>query len=169
MTAITRPLPLLQGLLLTLLCLLAAACQSVAPAPQGLTSAQIEGLRLEGFQDSAEGLEFTASDRLLFGSDEAALTAAARDAVARIGRLLATLDIPRIRVDGHTDNTGSAAHNLSLSQRRADAVAAALIEAGVRGERVHTRGLGSTLPVAANDTAGGRQQNRRVVIVVLSD
>jgi outer membrane protein OmpA-like peptidoglycan-associated protein len=71
-----------------------------------------------------------------------------------------------IIVTGHTDNTGSAAYNQSLSERRASAVSAELIANGVPGRRVVSRGAGLTQPIASNATAAGRAQNRRVEIVI---
>jgi OmpA family len=70
-----------------------------------------------------------------------------------------------ILIEGHTDSRGSEDYNEALSARRAQAVAAALISRGVSPEAVQTRGLGKSYPVATNDTAAGRQQNRRVEIV----
>jgi OOP family OmpA-OmpF porin len=70
-------------------------------------------------------------------------------------------------IDGHTDNVGSDAYNLDLSQRRAEAVRAFLVQNGIRGTRVTAQGQGESSPVASNTTEAGRQQNRRVEIVVL--
>ena len=72
----------------------------------------------------------------------------------------------RIEVGGHTDNTGSAAANMALSQRRADAVRNALIHDGVDGSMLTTQGYGETKPVASNDTPEGRLQNRRTEFTV---
>lgn len=74
-----------------------------------------------------------------------------------------------VLIEGHTDNTGSASYNLDLSQRRADAVASFLIGQGVSPGRLATRGYGQTYPVAPNTTAAGRQQNRRVEVVILRE
>jgi OOP family OmpA-OmpF porin len=74
-----------------------------------------------------------------------------------------------ILVEGHTDSTGSAAYNLELSRWRADAVATFLINQGINPARITTRGYGQTYPVAPNTTAAGRQQNRRVEIILLKE
>jgi outer membrane protein OmpA-like peptidoglycan-associated protein len=72
----------------------------------------------------------------------------------------------RIRIEAHTDNAGDAAANLTLSQKRADAVRAALISRfGIAPDRIVAQGLGDTQPVAPNDTPEGRAQNRRVEVV----
>lgn len=65
-------------------------------------------------------------------------------------------------VHGHTDSTGSEAHNQRLSERRADAVRDYFIKQGISGERIRAKGFGETMPVASNDTAEGRAMNRRV-------
>jgi outer membrane protein OmpA-like peptidoglycan-associated protein len=74
-----------------------------------------------------------------------------------------------VLVEGFTDSTGSAAHNQELSERRASAVASALTEMGVGRERVAMRGYGEAYPVAPNDTAGNKQLNRRVEIVLSNE
>jgi outer membrane protein OmpA-like peptidoglycan-associated protein/uncharacterized protein YidB (DUF937 family) len=72
----------------------------------------------------------------------------------------------RIEVGGHTDNTGSAAANMALSQRRADAVRDALVQNGVGASMLTTKGYGETRPIASNDTPEGRLQNRRTEFTV---
>jgi outer membrane protein OmpA-like peptidoglycan-associated protein len=69
-------------------------------------------------------------------------------------------------IEGHTDNIGSDSYNFELSQRRAEAVRAFLLQNGIRAERITAQGRGESYPVAANDTEAGRQQNRRVGIVI---
>jgi outer membrane protein OmpA-like peptidoglycan-associated protein len=69
-------------------------------------------------------------------------------------------------IEGHTDSTGDAAHNMDLSQRRAEAVKTVLVsQFGIDGARLSTKGLGSTKPVASNNTPQGRAENRRVEFV----
>lgn len=71
-----------------------------------------------------------------------------------------------VRISGHTDNTGSEAHNLSLSKKRADVVAEYLVNNGVDIRSVETSGLGSTKPIAENTTEAGRKKNRRVELLI---
>jgi OOP family OmpA-OmpF porin len=71
----------------------------------------------------------------------------------------------KISIEGHTDSTGNAAHNLDLSRRRAASVKIALVTAGIAADRMTTDGFGQTKPVATNDSAIGRAQNRRVEVV----
>ena len=71
----------------------------------------------------------------------------------------------KFEVDGHTDNTGAAAHNLQLSQQRADAVKTQLVSMGVDASRLTTKGFGDTKPITDNNTLEGRANNRRVEFV----
>jgi outer membrane protein OmpA-like peptidoglycan-associated protein len=68
-------------------------------------------------------------------------------------------------VTGYTDSVGSDAYNLRLSERRANTVREALVAEGIAADRITTKGMGESNPVASNDTAAGRAQNRRVDIV----
>lgn len=81
------------------------------------------------------------------------------------------IDAPtwKLKLSGHTDNTGSAAFNLALSKKRAEAVKKYLVSKGVAADRITTEGLGSTKPIASNDTAQGRNANRRVEFLIIKD
>ena len=74
-----------------------------------------------------------------------------------------------LKLSGHTDNTGSTAFNLNLSKKRAEAVKNYLVAQGIDPKRITTEGLGSTKPIASNDTAQGREANRRVEFLVIKD
>ncbi|MNJ15093.1 Peptidoglycan-binding protein ArfA [compost metagenome] len=152
-------------LVLALLAL--TGCQSVPP--KGLTAEQIAVLKQEGFRLTDEGWEFGLSGKVLFGSDLDSLNSQSQAIVERIGKSLLSVDIQRVRIDGHTDSTGKAAYNEQLSLRRANSVAKVLTLVGMRPENVETRGLGSSEPVASNASRAGRMENRRVAIVVASD
>jgi len=71
----------------------------------------------------------------------------------------------KMEIDGHTDNSGTAPHNLTLSQQRADAVKMQLVSMGIDESRFTTKGLGDTKPIAANTTPEGKANNRRVEFV----
>ncbi|MGF0242664.1 OmpA family protein [Rhodococcus sp. IEGM1300] len=142
-------------------------CQT---APQkGLTPAQIAALKQQGFELTDEGWAFGLSGKVLFGSDDDSLNRASSDIVERIGKALLAVDINRVRVDGHTDTSGKESYNETLSLRRAKSVAKVLTSVGMQEQNIQLRGLGSSKPVATNDTAAGRTENRRVAIVVSAD
>ncbi|HWD29203.1 MAG TPA: OmpA family protein [Rhizomicrobium sp.] len=89
------------------------------------------------------------------------------DAKPAVDQLLAALKANaawKVSIEGHTDSTGNAPHNLDLSQRRAASVKTALVAGGIDAGRLSTQGFGQTKPVAANDTEIGRAQNRRVEV-----
>lgn len=103
---------------------------------------------------------------VLFAVDSAALSPGAQGAVSQVAQVL--LDYPKtaVVVQGHTDSTGSEQHNQDLSERRARAVQSFLIGRGIDNGRMTAVGYGESLPVASNDTDWGRQQNRRVDILL---
>ncbi|MBK6333702.1 MAG: OmpA family protein [Thermomonas sp.] len=101
-----------------------------------------------------------------FGSGQAQLTADAAASVRALGLYLKAIGAGSVQVLGHTDSQGEAEANRALSQRRADAVQAALVAAGIGRARTRADGRGEDAPVADNLTAAGRAQNRRVEIVV---
>jgi len=142
-------------------------CQT---APQkGLTPAQIAVLKQQGFELTDEGWAFGLSGKVLFGSDVESLNAQSTEIVQRIGKALLGVGIERVRVDGHTDASGKEIYNQQLSLRRAKSVGDVLAAIGMKEENIKLQGLGSTEPVASNDTAAGRTENRRVSIVVIAD
>lgn len=149
-------------LFMTLLAL--TGCQT---APQkSLTPAQITVLKQQGFEMTDEGWAFGLSDKVLFGSDVEHLNPTSTEIVERIGKALLSVGIERVRVDGHTDASGTESYNEQLSLRRAKSVGKVLAAVGIKEENIQLRGLGSGKPVASNDTAVGRSENRRVSIVV---
>ncbi|GAA0412652.1 MULTISPECIES: OmpA family protein [Pseudomonas] len=163
MFSITRVL--FMSLLVAFLAL--GGCQT-AP-PKGLTPAQVAVLKQQGFELTDEGWAFGLSGKVLFGSDVESLNPPSTAIVQRIGKALLDVGIERVRVDGHTDTSGKETYNQMLSLRRAKSVATVLNSVGMKEENIQLRGLGSSQPVASNDTAAGRTENRRVSIVVTSD
>ncbi|MGD8873429.1 MAG: OmpA family protein, partial [Gemmatimonadota bacterium] len=97
-----------------------------------------------------------------FETGSATLTPGARDVLDRVASALVGNPDIRIEVSGHTDSTGSRAFNLTLSQQRAESVAAYLALRGVASSRMVPRGYGPDRPLTGNDTASGRAMNRRV-------
>jgi len=111
-------------------------------------------------------LVVTLPESITFDVDSAVVHSDYVDEIAFVARSLRDNPRSTVRVIGHTDNTGSTAHNQALSERRAASVAAILTGNGVEAGRVQTAGVGYSQPVASNDTPGGRAQNRRVEIVI---
>ena len=110
------------------------------------------------------GMVVTLGD-VLFDSGQATLKPGANLVLDRLVTFMAQNPQTKVRIEGHTDSTGSADFNQALSQRRADAVAMALENRGLSSDRVTAIGRGQDFPVASNSSAAGRQQNRRVEIV----
>jgi outer membrane protein OmpA-like peptidoglycan-associated protein len=118
--------------------------------------------------DSPQGLTATIPD-LFFDTGKATLTTVAQERLAKVGQILAGHPGTRIEVNGYTDNEGDARSQQELSQQRADSVKAILAQQGVLASAISAHGLGDANPVASNDTPAGRQQNRRVELVVSGD
>ncbi len=119
-------------------------------------------------RDSARGLIVNLGD-VLFDVDRFTLRAAAREKLAKLSGIVLGNPGLRLDVEGHTDSSGGDEHNQKLSENRAGAVRDYLAEQGVPDSSITARGFGKTRPVAPNETAEGRQKNRRVEIVVSGD
>jgi outer membrane protein OmpA-like peptidoglycan-associated protein len=116
-------------------------------------------------RETARGLIINLSD-VLFDVDKATLKPGAREKLARIAGILASHPDLKIEIEGHADSTGSTEYNQGLSERRAQSVRSYFNQQGVTSPIVAAVGFGETRPVATNGTAAGRQQNRRVEIIV---
>jgi outer membrane protein OmpA-like peptidoglycan-associated protein len=119
-------------------------------------------------RDSARGLIVSMSD-VLFDTGQYTLKPGAREKLAKVAGILLAYPGLNIEVGGYTDNVGGDAMNQTLSENRAGAVRGYLVEQGVSADSVSAKGFGNTLPVASNDDASGRQENRRVELVVSGD
>jgi len=117
-------------------------------------------------RNTGSQLVLTMPQDILFATDSAVLRPDLQSDLRVLAANLQRYPESRITVIGHTDNTGSAAYNQTLSERRAGAVAAVLRDAGVPGWRISAIGRGLTQPVASNATPEGRRLNRRVEIVI---
>lgn len=116
--------------------------------------------------NTGEELIVTMPEGILFDVDSAAIRANLQADLRALARNLQQYPNSTVDVIGHTDNTGSASYNQDLSSRRASAVAGVLLEEGVSPGRVRSFGRGEDEPVATNLTPEGRQQNRRVEIII---
>ncbi|PHV05087.1 flagellar motor protein MotB [Janthinobacterium sp. BJB412] len=149
----------------------AAANSQTAGAEAAARDAQARAAALQAqladlqAKQTERGLVVTFGD-VLFNVDQAQLSAEGMRTARKLADVLAQNPDSKLLVEGFTDSTGSAAHNLELSQRRAESVRNALAGMGVGADRIATRGYGEAYPVAGNDSAGNRQLNRRVEIVL---
>jgi outer membrane protein OmpA-like peptidoglycan-associated protein len=116
-------------------------------------------------RDSARGLIVSMSD-VLFDTGKYSLKSGAREKLAKVAGILLAYPGLNIEVGGYTDNVGGDAMNQKLSENRAGSVRDYLVQQGVATNAVSSRGFGNTLPVASNDNSAGRQQNRRVELLV---
>ncbi len=103
---------------------------------------------------------------ILFGVDSASVGIQSQADLQAVARSLNNYPNTTVNVIGHTDSDGDAAYNQDLSERRARAVAQVLVASGVSAGRINAIGQGENVPVATNQTAAGKQQNRRVEIVI---
>ena len=113
----------------------------------------------------ARGIILSMSD-ILFDVDKATLKQDLKTSLAKVAGILTVYQQFNVSIEGNTDNTGSADHNMKLSQQRADNVKNFLVEQGIDAGRLSAKGLGMTMPIADNSTKEGRQKNRRVDLVI---
>jgi outer membrane protein OmpA-like peptidoglycan-associated protein len=116
-------------------------------------------------RDTARGLIVNMSD-VLFDTAKHSLRPAAREKLAKVAGIISGHPGLRLAVEGYTDSVGGDDYNQKLSEERGEAVRDYLTREGVQGASVTSKGFGKNQPVASNDTAAGRQQNRRVELVV---
>ena len=117
-------------------------------------------------ENTGQELIVTMPQEILFATDSAAVRPDLRRDLRAMAANLNENPGSRIQVIGHTDSTGAASYNQSLSERRAGSVANVLRDAGVSGNRITAVGRGEDQPVASNLTTEGRAQNRRVEIII---
>lgn len=141
----------------------ASAAQAAVQA--GLLQQQLAQLQA---QQTERGMLVTLGD-VLFEFGRADIKPGAQDSLRKLAGFLQDQPDRRILIEGHTDSVGSEAANMVLSQRRADAVSAALVSLGVSPDRISTRGHGKAHPIADNSTDTNRALNRRVEVYISED
>jgi outer membrane protein OmpA-like peptidoglycan-associated protein len=127
---------------------------------------EVQGANVERV---GEGIRVVFDTGLLFSTDSATLNANSRYNIEKLARILNRYDDTDVVVEGHTDNTGTAASNQILSERRAESVSTLLRTYGVSGRRLTAIGYGETRPVATNATEAGRHLNRRVEVLIYAN
>jgi len=128
---------------------------------QDLANAKVERV--------GEGIKITFDSGVLFATNSSELQPAAKANIESLSKILNKYPDTNILIEGDTDNEGTTEYNQKLSERRAQAVADYQKGQGVAGSRIATVGLGELNPVAPNETAGGRQQNRRVEVAIFAN
>ena len=123
----------------------------------------IEGAKVERV---GEGIKITFSSGILFDVDKSNLKDQYKSELTELSRILNKYEDTNILLIGYTDSTGSEEYNLELSNRRAGSAANYLVTQNVNSARFTTEGYGESQPVATNDTAAGRAQNRRVEVAI---
>jgi outer membrane protein OmpA-like peptidoglycan-associated protein len=126
--------------------------------------AEVEAASIQREQDV---LAITFKSDFSFGFDSAVIKPGAENEIARVAAVLVKYPQTNISIEGHTDSKGAEEYNMDLSRQRAEAVKNSLIGRGLSSSRLQTIGFGESKPVATNDTEAGRQQNRRVRIVIV--
>lgn len=124
---------------------------------------ELEGLQT---QQTERGVVLTLSD-IYFKVDKSNLAPGAALNLSRLADFLRKHPDQKVIIEGHTDSTGSAGYNMQLSQQRANSVKEMLVANGVNPDQITTKGYGESFPVASNTSTAGRQQNRRVDVVIL--
>lgn len=114
------------------------------------------------------GMVLTLGD-VLFDTAEATLKPGAYPTIDKVAEVLKAEPDRRLTIEGHTDSRGEDAYNQQLSERRANAVQAALLQRGVGTDQIIALGKGESFPIASNENAGGQQQNRRVELIFANE
>ena len=115
-----------------------------------------------------EGIALSFDSGLLFGFDSSALRDASKENLRKLANIMGEDDDTDLMIVGHTDSTGDADYNQSLSERRAQSAADYLIDQGIASSRIQIEGRGEAEPIADNDTEAGRQDNRRVEVAIFA-
>ena len=141
-----------------------AAQEQVAAAQDQAAQARAQLLALNA-RETERGMVLSLGSNVLFDTGSDVLKPGADQEINRVAQFLQGQSTVKLRIEGYTDSIGSSSYNEGLSQRRAEAVYQALVSRGVDPSRLQAVGRGMELPLATNDTAAGRQLNRRVELI----
>jgi outer membrane protein OmpA-like peptidoglycan-associated protein len=148
-----------------------AAMASAQASAEQTAAAQLRAQELENAladlqaKKTDRGLVITLGD-VLFATGRSDLKSSARRSLEKLSAFLHEYPQRNVQIEGFTDSVGTDDYNQDLSERRADAVRDALTGMGISADRIQTRGLGKSSPVADNSSESGRQQNRRVEVII---
>lgn len=117
--------------------------------------------------ESDDNIRLVMPGNITFKTDSADINSSFYSVLNSVAKVLKKYDNTTVLVSGHTDSTGTAEYNLNLSHSRAQSVAAYLQGQGIKASRFEVMGMGASNPIASNDTAFGREQNRRVEIKII--
>jgi len=146
----------------------ASVAEQARAAEQAKAAALAKELASLKAQQTDRGLVLTVSG-VLFAAGKAEVSPGAQRSIDQLADFLKAYPRRNVQIEGYTDNSGDEDFNIKLSQQRADAVRDRLVEKGVAPQRIRTKGYGPKFPVVDNNSPGGRQQNRRVEVVVLEE
>lgn len=144
----------------------AEAEKNLADANKKLGAAMASLQEIAKVKEESRGVVITLSGSVLFATGKSTLLPIAQQKLSDVAKALNDQGYQSLLVEGHTDSQGSADKNMVLSQERAEAVRSYLISQGIPADKIRAQGIGSSRPVADNNTAEGRANNRRVEIVV---
>jgi outer membrane protein OmpA-like peptidoglycan-associated protein len=140
--------------------------KATVDAEKNAADAKLALAKLAAVKEEARGLVITLSGSVLFASDQSTLLPAAQNKLNQVADALLVTKEKRLTIEGYTDSQGSSSYNMTLSQKRADVVRSFLISRGYPADLIQAQGIGEEQPVADNNSAEGRANNRRVEIVV---
>ena len=147
--------------------LLAAFLLTGCQAPGKFSKEQVAAMKSYGFTEAAGDWSLGLSDSILFDKNDYRLRPDSQQQIHSMAARLAETGITHSRLEGHTDNYGEDSYNEALSLKRANSVADAWAGgAKIPRSNLTTRGLGKKYPIASNNTAAGRAENRRVTVVI---
>ncbi len=140
--------------------------QAVADS-EAATVRREQEIRQGARRENVQVLTVSFKSDYLFATNSATLLPGSQAEIQRVANVLRQYPETTIQIAGHTDSQGNDVYNQELSERRARAVRSALVGMGVDAQRITTIGYGESRPIASNDTASGRQQNRRVEVRII--
>jgi outer membrane protein OmpA-like peptidoglycan-associated protein len=116
-----------------------------------------------------EGIKITFDSGLMFATDQSALNTETKENLTNLSSTLEKYEDTNVLIEGHTDNTGTNEYNMELSKKRASSVQDYLVSLGLNYQRLQIAGYGENQPITENDSASGRQANRRVEVAIYAN